>query len=392
MTRFLAYTSPARGHLYPITPTLLELARRGHDVHVRTLAAEVSALADAGLHASAIDAAIEEIGLDDWQSADPAEGIGRIFAAFATRAGHEIPDLRRTIAEVQPDCLLIDITTPGAAAVAEASGLPWARWIPFLAHASFDPAPSSRIAFLPYSLLPTGLQVVNDARAAVGLSELTSADEGWRAAVELYLTAEPFELPGLSYPEPFRLVGPGVWEPASAPAPWLDELEGPLVLATASSEKQGDDGLIRTAIKALGGSDIALAISTAAHDPSHFTAPSNLRIERWLPHLPVISHAAAVLCHGGMGITQKALAAGVPVCVVPFGRDQFEVAKLVGLTGCGTVVMPDQLTPDHLASAVRDAMTMRAGAAQVAEGFRKAGGSVAAADAVEGLVGARLAT
>jgi UDP:flavonoid glycosyltransferase YjiC (YdhE family) len=35
MARFLAYTSPARGHLYPITPTLLELAGRGHDVHVR---------------------------------------------------------------------------------------------------------------------------------------------------------------------------------------------------------------------------------------------------------------------------------------------------------------------------------------------------------------------
>ena len=392
MARFLAYTSPARGHLYPITPTLLELARRGHDVHVRTLASEVSALADSGLQAAAIDATIEEIELADWQSPDPIEGIGTIFAAFSMRAGHEIPDLRRAMADVQPDCLLVDITTAGAAAVAEASGLPWARWIPFLAHASFDPAPSRRIDFLPYSLLPSGLQVINDARAAVGLSELTSADEGWRAAVELYLTAEPFELSGLSYPESFRLVGPGVWEPASAPASWLDDLEGPLVLATASSEKQGDDRLIGTAIEALGGSDMALAISTAAHDPNHFTAPSNVRIERWLPHLPAMSHAAAVLCHGGMGITQKALAAGVPLCVVPFGRDQFEVAKLVALARCGTVVMPDQLNPDHLASAIRDAMTMRAGAAQVADGFRKAGGSVAGADAVEGLVGAPLAT
>ena len=44
-----------------------------------------------------------------------------------------------------------------------------------------------------------------------------------------------------------------------------------------------------------------------------------------------------------MGITQKALAAGVPVCAVPFGRDQFEVARRVskgeadrGLLICGT--------------------------------------------------------
>jgi MGT family glycosyltransferase len=391
MTRFLAYTSPARGHLYPITPTLLELAARSHDVHVRTLASEVSALADSGLHAAAIDATIEGIELADWQSADPAEGIGRIFAAFARRADYEIADLRRAIAEVQPDCLLVDITTIGAAAVAEASGLPWARWIPFLGHASFDPAPSSRIDFLPYSLLPSGLKVINDARDAVGLSELTSPDEGWRAAVELYLTAEPFELPGLSYPESFRSVGPGAWEPSSAPTPWLDELEGPLVLVTASSEKQGDAGLIRTAIEALGGSDLAVAVSTAAHDPVHFTAPSNVRIERWLPHLSVMRRTAAVVCHGGMGITQKALSVGVPVCVVPFGRDQFEVAKLVRLSGCGTVVMPDQLNPDTLASAVREAMTMGDGADRVAEGFRRAGGSVAGADAVEGLVGSRLA-
>jgi MGT family glycosyltransferase len=392
MARFLAYTSPARGHLYPITPTLLELAGRGHNVDVRTLAQEVPALTATGLDAAAIDPAIEDIELNDWQSTEPSEGIGQIFAAFAKRAGYEIADLRRAIADVQPDCMLIDITTAGAAAVAEASGLPWARWIPFLAHASFDPAPSSRIEFIPYSLLPSGMNVVNDARAAVGLPALPSPDEGWRASVELYLTAEPFELSGLSYPTAFQMVGPGVWEPPSAPVSWLDEIEGPLVLVTASSEKQGDDGLIRTAIEALGGSDLTVAVSTAAHDPGQFTAPSNVRIQRWLPHLPVMQHAAAVVCHGGMGITQKALAAGVPVCVVPFGRDQFEVAKLVGLSGCGTVVTPDQLNPGNLASAIRDAMTMRARATRVADGFRRAGGSVAAADAVEGLVGANAAT
>ena len=49
MTRYLAYTSPARGHLYPLVQTLLELRGRGHDVHVRTLASEVAALDRLGL-------------------------------------------------------------------------------------------------------------------------------------------------------------------------------------------------------------------------------------------------------------------------------------------------------------------------------------------------------
>ena len=35
MGRYLAYTSPARGHLYPIVDTLLELRSRGHDAAVR---------------------------------------------------------------------------------------------------------------------------------------------------------------------------------------------------------------------------------------------------------------------------------------------------------------------------------------------------------------------
>ncbi len=44
MSRYLVYTSPARGHLYPIVPTLEELKRRGHEIAVRTLASEVEML------------------------------------------------------------------------------------------------------------------------------------------------------------------------------------------------------------------------------------------------------------------------------------------------------------------------------------------------------------
>ncbi len=39
--KVLAYTSPARGHLYPLVPILDELARRGHAIAIRTLASEV---------------------------------------------------------------------------------------------------------------------------------------------------------------------------------------------------------------------------------------------------------------------------------------------------------------------------------------------------------------
>jgi UDP:flavonoid glycosyltransferase YjiC (YdhE family) len=58
MARYLVYTSPARGHLYPIVPTLNELQRRGHEVAVRTLAPEVGLLRSLGFAAAPLDPAI----------------------------------------------------------------------------------------------------------------------------------------------------------------------------------------------------------------------------------------------------------------------------------------------------------------------------------------------
>ena len=93
-----------------------------------------------------------------------------------------------------------------------------------------------------------------------------------------------------------------------------------------------------------------------------------------------------VVCHGGMGITQKALSAGVPACVVPFGRDQFDVAHRVAELEAGTAVPPSDLSPESLRAAIRAAAALRAGAARVATGFAAAGGAPAAADRLGSLL------
>ena len=142
MARYLAYTSPARGHLYPLVSTLIELRDRGHDVHVRTLASELDALRALGLRAEPIAAAIEAAPLRDFEGSSPQEALGKALETFATRAIHEVPDLRAAITDMQPDALLIDITTVGAAAAAEADRT---------ALGAVDPALS---AFLPRSQPP----------------------------------------------------------------------------------------------------------------------------------------------------------------------------------------------------------------------------------------------
>jgi MGT family glycosyltransferase len=143
------------------------------------------------------------------------------------------------------------------------------------------------------------------------------------------------------------------------------------------------------ALEALAGEDVEIVVTTAGVDPSSFTPPPNARIERFVPHSPVLKRAACVVCHGGMGITQKALAAGVPVCVVPFGRDQFDVARHVEVAGAGSRLLASRLRPERLRRVVREAMSKKAGAERIASAFATAGGPNAAVDALEELRGGR---
>jgi UDP:flavonoid glycosyltransferase YjiC (YdhE family) len=94
--------------------------------------------------------------------------------------------------------------------------------------------------------------------------------------------------------------------------------------------------------------------------------------------------AVCAVTHGGMGATQKALARGIPVCVVPYGRDQFEVARRVEVAPCGTRrLQAKKLSPSRLRTKVREAMTMTDGAKRVAAGFKATGGTARGADLFE---------
>ena len=61
MARVLAYTSPARGHLFPVTPILDELHGRGYRIALRTLDSQVERMCARGFDAAPIDPAIERI-------------------------------------------------------------------------------------------------------------------------------------------------------------------------------------------------------------------------------------------------------------------------------------------------------------------------------------------
>lgn len=79
--------------------------------------------------------------------------------------------------------------------------------------------------------------------------------------------------------------------------------------------------------------------------------PSNVHVEQWLPLAPLLPLCDVVVCHAGSGTTLAALAAGVPLVLVPQGADQHVNAAACERRGVARVLR-EAVTPP----AVRDAV------------------------------------
>lgn len=406
MATILAYTSPALGHLLPISAMLRELSARGHEIHVRTLCDGVPIAADFGFSASAIAPQIEEIELDDWKATNPRAALRRAVAVFGRRASVEVADLADAISRVGPDMLIVDVNCWGAQSVADAGDIPWVCFSPYTPTLRSRGVPPFGLGLRPLpgiwgrvrdaavravvtrSVEGVMLPGVNGIRGDVGVPKVRSLDEFLRRApLLLVASGKPFQYPDTDWGSAVQMVGPCVLDPPLDATPdWLAAIERPIVLVTTSSEKQSDTGLALTAIQALSGEPVHVVATLPAGQSAEVTTPPNATVCQFLPHGAVLDRAVCVVTHGGMGVTQKALTRGIPVCAVPFGRDQFEVARRVEVARCGTRLPANKLTASRLRAKVRDAMTMTDGAERVAKGFAATGGTSRAADLVEQLL------
>jgi MGT family glycosyltransferase len=405
MAGFLAYVEPVPGRLYPLVATLQELVRRGHRVSVRSGADEVDLLSTIGIEAAPLAPELVDFEPQDWRARTRFGALMRALNESGERAGPQVPDLQRAIDSEQPDAVILDETSWGAAAAAERSGLPWAFSVPSPLPIPSHDAPPFGLGLVPghgpltrlRDLLAGRVTVgtlqriiaghVNPVRVELGLKPLRTLEEFYLAApLILSFTAEPFEYPRTDWPDAVRLVGPGLWEPPGEPLPGLDELRQPLVLVTCSTAFQNDIRLAEVVCAAFADEPLDIVLTTGDLEVSALQPSPNVRVVPFAPHSPMLARAACTVCHAGMGITQKALAFGVPVVAVPFGRDQPEVARRVEVSGAGVRLPARRLTPDRLRRAVYEAIGMRRGAERIAQAFADAGGTPAAADALEQLV------
>jgi UDP:flavonoid glycosyltransferase YjiC (YdhE family) len=403
MATILAYTSPALGHLFPFSALLLELSGRGHKIHLRTVSTGVDMGRSLGFATDAIDPRIEAIVHDDWKASSSRAALKMAVDVFCRRAMYEVADFTDAVTRTRPDALIVDINCWGALSVADAHGIPWACFSPYTPPLQSPGVPPFGLGLGPLpgmlgrvrdgvlrpvvmgvlekAVLPLG----NNIRASAGASPIASVDEFMRRApLMLVATGKPFEYPQTNWGDAVQMIGPCMFEPAMDAVPdWLTAIDRPIVLVTTSSQKQADAKLVATAMTALADEPVHVVATLPAGLLSDVRVGPNATMCEFVPHGPVLDRAVCAVTHGGMGATQKALARGVPVCVVPFGRDQFEVARRVEVARCGTRLSAKKLTVDRLSANVQKAMAMTDGARRVAAGFAATGGVARGADLIE---------
>lgn len=403
MAVILAYGSPALGHLLPIGALLNELARRGHQVHLRTMAAGVARARMAGLHAEPVDPRIEAIVGRDWLARNALGVLRQSIDVLCRRAVLEVEDLRRAIADVRPDAVIVDANCWGAMSAAEATARPWLVFSPFTPYLrsrgvppfgpGLRPLPGVFGAVRDSAMRPVVTHLfdnrivpsVNTIRSRLGVSAVGSVDELMRRApLLLAVGGEPFEYPHPDWGDAVHLIGACATESPSPAAPsWIGGIDRPIVLVSTSSIKQADNALGRVALEALADEPVHVVATFPAGIPAGLVHPTNATVCQFVPHAAVLNRAHCVITHGGMGSTVKALDRGVPVCVVPFARDQAEVARRAQMARCGTRLPAKRLSPKRLRAKVREAMTMTDGARRVAAGFAATGGVARGADLIE---------
>lgn len=229
------------------------------------------------------------------------------------------------------------------------------------------------------------LRRMNPLRAEAGVPEVDSVDAMMRRApLTLGVGGRPFEYPHPDWGDSVHQLGACVFEPGPvAEPPWLAEIDRPVVLVNTSSIAQADTILAHTALAAFADEPVHVVATFPAGVPDGLPRPANATIGEYIPHGVVLDRTVCVVTHGGMGTTLKALDRGIPVCVVPFARDQAEVARRVQMARCGTRLPAKHLSAARLRRKVRQAMAMSDGARRVAAGFAATGGVVRGADLIE---------
>lgn len=350
------------GHVLPVVGVACAFMDAGHEVVLAT-SAELGELAAArgvpAAQAGLNDAACIAEARRRWPetaTAPPAAWTGRMFCEIAAPA--VAADLGPLIAQFQPDVVLREEGEYGAPVAAAAAGVPWATigWGSPLRH-------PTELALLAALVAPlwegVGLRPPSPAEL-YGAAVLDPCPPSLRTVRDIGATRHVIR--PVAFDTAHRGATAGVGRRSAylgfGTVPLFRDSPGVIRAATCALVEHGFDVIVTT-------SDEALAAELAR------IAPDRVRARAWVDLPSVLASCDLAVCHGGAGTVLAALAAAVPLVLLPQGApSQDRMAAACSARGVARVVDRTAQNAGGVASAVADV----AGD----EGYREAAGSLAA--------------
>ena len=173
----------------------------------------------------------------------------------------------------------------------------------------------------------------------------------------LHATDPEFDFVPPNLPSKHRYVGPVFWESSAEIPSYLDEPGDPWVLATLSSAPQGTQmQLAEAVLEALSDLDVRVLLTIPSEElrTKIDNIPSNARVEGYVPHSEILKQSVLFIGHSGHGSVMKAIYHGVPMVLVPWGRDQPGVAARAEKLGVAQTVEREELNRESLGRAIRE--------------------------------------
>lgn len=333
------------GHVTPLLPVADACRRAGHDVRLLGPPNLADTARRAGLgFVPGADADPAEIG-PVWERIGRAPreearrlAVGAIFATANVRA--MLPAARASVRTWRPDVVVRESGEFSSAVAAEEAGVPHVQ--------------------VAVTLRSTHERIARTAAEAV---------DAWRPGLTARIAAAPYltAFPPTLDPAPASVHR--IAAPRPVPAPLPDHWPGddrPLVYVTFGSVAAGVPfaaPVFDAALAAVADLPARVLLTTGVPGTAHRSPGRHVHVTSWVPQDDVLARADLVVCHGGSGTTLGALAAGVPLVVVPLFADQPDNAERVSAAGAGVTVtprdpdaLPGAVDPDDLRRAVLDVL------------------------------------
>lgn len=261
---------------------------------------------------------------------------------FAAALAAEAAKVPRLAVHLQP-AVLFDPRDPPLLA----PGLGWLRMLPLPVRAAVFKAIPEALGML---LLPP----LNRHRLAWGLPPWRSLlrDAIFGAQAVALLAPPAFAPPSPADPPHLRRLGFPLPAHAPPPPPEITAFaasHGPPVLWTHGSANYDTARFARCALAT---ADLAPCLLIGPEPPAQPMPPRTLHVSH-APFESVLPFCRAIVHHGGIGTTAKALAARTPQLLIPRAHDQPDNAARVARLGVGHTMAYMNLTPSSARAALR---------------------------------------